>query len=416
MPRQRNYQYEVDAEGRLLLPSDLAERWGLVPGARGTLNDEDSGLLLRRPPHHLARVNLEPTNQCNLDCRTCMRNVWQEPAGWMSEAVFAQVLASIESIHPRPMVFFGGYGEPLAHPKIIEMVARVRALGAPVELITNGILLDEDRAAGLLAADLDRLWVSIDGASPEAYADVRLGAALPQVIGNVERLMRQRDLERLRPRLGVAFVAMRRSIADLPDVARLAVRLGADRLSVSNVLAHDAQLRSESIYDQAQYQGTQLISPFTLKVDMPRMDPAPEVLAVLGRLLGSSYRVSWGGSDPGRRVNVCPFIEKGSLSVRWDGKVVPCLPLLHSHASLLDDTHRQSAAHVVGDLGEHSLLQIWAGADYAALRERLEAFDFSPCVFCNSCEFAEKNEEDCFGSPAPACGGCLWAQGLIQCP
>ncbi|OGN93594.1 MAG: hypothetical protein A2Y88_12875 [Chloroflexi bacterium RBG_13_48_10] len=26
------------------------------------------------------------------------------------------------------------------------------------------------------------------------------------------------------------------------------------------------------------------------------------------------------------------------------------------------------------------------------------------------------NLEDCFGNSAPACGGCLWAQGLIQCP
>jgi len=26
------------------------------------------------------------------------------------------------------------------------------------------------------------------------------------------------------------------------------------------------------------------------------------------------------------------------------------------------------------------------------------------------------NLEDCFGNSAPTCGGCLWAQGLIQCP
>jgi hypothetical protein len=29
---------------------------------------------------------------------------------------------------------------------------------------------------------------------------------------------------------------------------------------------------------------------------------------------------------------------------------------------------------------------------------------------------ADENLEDCFGSPTPACGGCLWAQGFIQCP
>ena len=40
------------------------------------------------------------------------------------------------------------------------------------------------------------------------------------------------------PRLGIAFVAMKRNIADLPEVIRLGQRLGADRYSVSNVLAH----------------------------------------------------------------------------------------------------------------------------------------------------------------------------------
>jgi hypothetical protein len=24
--------------------------------------------------------------------------------------------------------------------------------------------------------------------------------------------------------------------------------------------------------------------------------------------------------------------------------------------------------------------------------------------------------EDCYGNAFPACGGCLWAQGIIQCP
>jgi hypothetical protein len=51
-----------------------------------------------------------------------------------------------------------------------------------------------------------------------------------------------------------------------------------------------------------------------------------------------------------------------------------------------------------------------------ALRERLLAFDFAPCTVCNSCDMADENLEDCFGSTAPACGGCLWAQGFIQCP
>jgi hypothetical protein len=44
------------------------------------------------------------------------------------------------------------------------------------------------------------------------------------------------------------------------------------------------------------------------------------------------------------------------------------------------------------------------------------AFDFSPCVHCGGCEWAESNEMDCFGNSFPVCGDCLWARGVILCP
>jgi len=123
-------------------------------------------------------------------------------------------------------------------------------------------------------------------------------------------------------------------------------------------------------------------------------------------------QITWAG----RRVSSCPFVEKGSLSVRWDGNVSPCLPLLHDHESYLDDHIRRSCAYSVGNVNEQSLQLLWNAPAYLALRERLQVFDFSPCVYCNSCEMSEHNREDCFGNVTPTCGGCLWAQGLIQCP
>jgi MoaA/NifB/PqqE/SkfB family radical SAM enzyme len=112
----------------------------------------------------------------------------------------------------------------------------------------------------------------------------------------------------------------------------------------------------------------------------------------------------------------CPFVERGSVSVRWDGEVSPCLPLLHTHLGYLDFRSRTSLAHSVGNVNERSLLELWGDPRYVALRERLQAFDFAPCTVCNSCDMADENLEDCFGNTIPACGGCLWAQGFIQCP
>ena len=114
--------------------------------------------------------------------------------------------------------------------------------------------------------------------------------------------------------------------------------------------------------------------------------------------------------------STCPFVEKASVSVRWDGAVAPCLALLHDHESYLDDHVRTSQAFSVGSLKDCSLAEIWQDSKCRAFRERLVEFDFSPCISCNSCEMADSNQEDCFGNTTPACGGCLWGQEFIQCP
>ncbi len=61
-----------------------------------------------------------------------------------------------------------------------------------MELITNGTTLTEKISRKLVESGLDILWVSIDGASPETYADVRLGAELPTILNNLRRLIRMR--------------------------------------------------------------------------------------------------------------------------------------------------------------------------------------------------------------------------------
>ncbi|MER3458213.1 MAG: hypothetical protein C4309_05935 [Chloroflexota bacterium] len=118
---------EVDQEGRLVLPSEVASRYGLKPGARVRLDQKANTLRLHRPITHLAKVYIEPTNRCNITCRTCIRNIWDVKLGHMAAATFARILEGLRAITPPPTVFFGGLGEPLAHRRIVEMVARVKA-------------------------------------------------------------------------------------------------------------------------------------------------------------------------------------------------------------------------------------------------------------------------------------------------
>lgn len=375
------------------------------------------GQAIDKSNDQLEKVYIEVTNACNLECRTCMRNVWNEPIGYMEENIFSQVMQGLIQLPTKPLLFFGGYGEPFAHPQILEMIEKASKEGYQVELITNGILLDPSVSAKLIDACVDRVWVSIDGSIPERYADIRLGDELPKVIENLTAFQNLRErTPSNRTKLGIAFVAMKRNIADLPAVIQLGKRLGADEFSISNVLAHTRELQMEVLYQKALYSRENTSPDWISGIKIPRMDMDPTTQSSLCEMMNTRIETVVGKHDYPAGMNVCPFINNQSTSIRWDGKVSPCLPLLHSYESYLDDNLRRSYAFSVGDVNGQCLFDIWNDPFYTKLRERLTLFDFSPCTLCNSCEMAEANLEDCFGNVQPACGGCLWAQGFIHCP
>lgn len=410
---------EVDEQGRIILPPHIANLHGIQPGTRLRIDGDLRNLRLHRSATHLTKLYIEPTDICNLDCRTCIRNGWEEPLGKMSDEVFQRILEGLHSFDSTsiPSVFFGGLGEPLYHPKTIEMIQQVKALGSRVEMITNGTMLTETRAKQLISAGLDTLWVSIDGATPESYSDIRLGAQLPKVLKNLARFRELRKQgHRPTPEIGIAFVAMKRNIADLPQVIKLGLQHGAVRFSVSNVLPYTAEMQEEMLYRRTLSDITYMTSPWLPQISLPKMDINDTTREAFIQALNSGCNVSFAGYNLGGASDVCSFIESGSMAIGWDGSVSPCLPLLHTHTSYLHNKPRINRRHIVGKVTDRNLLDLWSDPDYVAYRETVQGFGFAPCTFCGGCDLSEGNEEDCLGNEFPSCGGCLWAQGVIQCP
>ena len=408
---------EVDAQGRLVLPAEVAARYGLHPHEKVRLDEDGNFIRIHRPVTNLTKIYIEPTTACNLECITCFRNSWDQPAGWMSEETFERIFTHLQKLDPPPAVYFGGIGEPLFHPKTIEWISRVKSLGVRVELITNGTTLSARIARKLVDSGLDMLWVSIDGATPDIYADVRLGAELPQIITNLRRLVKMRTGGHFpKPDLGFAFVAMQRNINDLPKIIRLGISLGVKHFSVSNVQPTTADLQSDRLYTQTMRSIAYLPSSVLPRLSLPKMDFNDQTQAALTQAFNSGCNISYAGNNWGGANDVCNFVESGTMSIAWNGDVSPCWPLMHTHTSYLHDKPRVSKKHVIGSISDHSLSELWLMPEYLAYRERLHNFVFAPCTFCGGCDLSETNEEDCLGNTFPACGGCLWAQGIIQCP
>lgn len=408
---------KVDEEGHLVLPTEIASQYGLVPGARLRIEQDANSVRLHRSLQHLAKIYLEPTNRCNITCRTCMRNTWDEPMGMMSTVTFDRILSGLQALPTKPLVMFGGIGEPLFHPRTVEMVAQVHALGCAVELTTNGTLLTSDRARRLVDAGLDTLWVSLDGATPESYADVRLGAALPKVLENLKQLRPlRRGFYHPKPELGIAFVAMKRNIGDLPKVIALGRSLGASRFSVSNVLPYTEELRRETLYEYTLKDIAYFSSVWLPQLNLPKMEINELTQDAFLDALRSGCSITFAGNRWSGANDVCTFIESGAMAIGWDGSVSPCPPLLHNHEGYLRGRKHASIRHVIGNITEIDLADLWTDPEYVAYRERVQGFAFPPCSFCGGCDMLDANQEDCLGNGFPACGGCLWAQGVIQCP
>lgn len=408
---------EMDDQGRLVLPPDVISSYGLQPGAKVRLDEGGNFLRVHRPITQLTKVYIEPTVACNLDCITCFRNHWEQAIGRMSEATFERIFEGLKALDPIPDVYFGGIGEPLFHPKTIEWVARIKALGVRVELITNGTTLTEKKSRQLIDAGLDLLWVSLDGATPETFADVRLGAELPQIVANMKRFANMRKASHwATPEIGVAFVAMKRNIQDLPQVIKIGKSFRAKHFSVSNLQPATEQMQEERLYESVMIDIAYLDGPNVPRLNLPKMDINEYTSEALFKAFNSHCNVTFAGNNWGGSNDTCDFVESGTMSIAWTGGVSPCWPLMHTHTSYLHGKQRLSKQHVIGNVAEQSLESLWLDPEYMAYRERLHNFVYAPCTFCGGCELSKTNEEDCMGNTFPSCGGCLWAQGVIQCP
>tara|TARA_B100001971_G_C18015656_1_gene444683 strand:- start:16 stop:714 length:699 start_codon:yes stop_codon:yes gene_type:complete len=82
-------------------------------------------------------------------------------------------------------VRLSGGGEPMLHPKAVELMEYAKKVGAKVGLITNGSKFTEASITRLLDAQVDMIEFSADAADPESYVVVRKGLNWEVLLKNV---------------------------------------------------------------------------------------------------------------------------------------------------------------------------------------------------------------------------------------
>lgn len=377
---------------------------GLLDGLKLTSSENwivepiSDGYALHRAVKDVKSVYLEVTTRCNLNCVNCIRNVWAEPLADMDAKTFGRILESLRALPELRKVHFGGFGEPLAHPLLTEMVQEVKSLGVQVTLTTNGTLLDKEKVTALMRSNLDRIFVSVDSTQSELFGEIRTGAELELVVENLKRVRSWRDQMRsLMPTIGLEFVVTKQNLHDVEKMPALAREVGASIILLTHLLPHNQELAGQITYGE---EGTELHQPAVWPV------MAAEYM-LWGTL--SAPRSKWGAS---RR---CRFISNKGLVIGWDGSVSPCYALMHSYPYFIFGRLKHVFRYILGNVNQSSLADIWTNRDYVLFRAKVADFRFPSCVDCGQdCDFTQQNE-DCWGN-VPSCADCLWAQDIIRCP
>lgn len=168
-------------------------------------------------------VQVHPTLRCNLACAHCYSSSGPTAHGELEVQALVDRLTKLRAEGYEVVSFSGG--EPLTYRGFDEVAAEARRLGFRVNLITNGMLLNERRVARL-APLVSVVGLSLDGI-PHRHDQLRGKAGAFEKLEACLPLLRAYDVT-----FGFAHCVTTESIGDLPWLLELALEQGASLLQL----------------------------------------------------------------------------------------------------------------------------------------------------------------------------------------
>ena len=141
---------------------------------------------------HVVAWNL--TRRCNLECAHCYISAGprETATSELDTTECKRIVDELLAENPAPMLILSG-GEPLLRHDLTEIAGYASQRGATVVIGTNGTLLSDGRIAGLKAAGVRGVAVSIDSLRPSYHDNFRHGSgSLDDTITALGRLRAQR--------------------------------------------------------------------------------------------------------------------------------------------------------------------------------------------------------------------------------
>src|SRR3989441_9678251 len=119
---------------------------------------------------HPLLAHIIPIRRCNLACEYC--NEYDDFSKPVATEVMFQRVDKLAALGTSVVTISGG--EPLLHPELDQITARIRQHGIVAGMITNGYLLVPERIERLNRAGLEWLQISIDNVNPDEVSKKNL--------------------------------------------------------------------------------------------------------------------------------------------------------------------------------------------------------------------------------------------------
>ena len=198
-----------------------------------------------RAPSMPEIVQIESTNICNAKCVFCPRDEMHRRQGIMTFELFRKIVDECVELgitHVR----MHNYGEAFIDKQLVEKVRYAKQKGIQeVGVISNGSLITEAVARGMIDAGLDAINISVDAAGKEVFEATRLGLKYDKVIANIERLVRMRTASgKRRPKLILSFVRQNNSADEQAFIEHW--RAIADKVHITDLHNWAGTLNTES--------------------------------------------------------------------------------------------------------------------------------------------------------------------------
>lgn len=317
-------------------------------------------------------IQVEITTYCNAACIYCPRTVYK--GSWIDRHLPFDLFRKIEPAFPKTRhLHLQGWGEPFLNPDFFKMASLAKNEGLQVGTTTNGMLLDQEKAARLIDTGIDIVAFSLAGTNEQSNDRIRKGTQFLKVMKAIETLEKEKIKRGSQtPAIHIAYLVLRSAINETEKLPPLLEGRGISQMVISTLdFVAAEELQSEVIRPSS---GEEHLEMESLFLSVAR-EGGKRGIAV------HHYWPPFGGLK-----RYCHENVQKALCIASDGAVTPCvftnLQVGEPFQYLLDEK-RPYRRNIMGTLQNQTLFDIWRGKPYKKFRNSFSGRNIDP--LCRGC-------------------------------